>query len=119
MKDDSQIIRQSPGYLLEEIGLEEVFVYRPHGSLERSGLRRASELDADIRNRGPAYLFRMTEGDPKSIIFSEDGLRRYICVWIAFDYTNGNFFLTFRSEEDDLVSTWDVSEVRLRRFSVL
>lgn len=97
---------ESPGFLLQELGIgDEVFVYRPRGSGDRSGFVSCEKLGEDIANMGRGFLFRKgAEGQLAIIRFVDPYFRPYRCLFIEFDYASsggGAYFFCLREEQED------------------
>lgn len=92
-----EVILKSPSSFLRGLGLQELYLYRPHGPY--SGTIELSLLDDNIRNRGPACLLRGFASDGDGVFVhlkksaSED---TYQCLLLEFDYTGGEFYFGLR-----------------------
>lgn len=88
-----EAILKSPSSFLLGLGLDRLYLYRPRGWY--SDTIELSDLDDNIRNRGPAYLLRgfTRSGNGVAIRFTtrSAGKDTYSCRYLRFDYIRGNF----------------------------
>lgn len=84
-------VRNSPGYLLQELGLKTVMVLRPQALPMRSGEVALTELDDNIRSYGRGYILRPAPKENWAAIRIFDCHYGYRLWWVEFNCTSGVF----------------------------
>lgn len=83
---------RSPGFLLQELGLNRLLLFRPRGPIERSREVSLLELDSEIANRGRAWILQPTLNGFALLRLQDEEKNTYKCLFVEFDYTAGEYF---------------------------